>query len=333
MLIRLFSIIGLSTLLFTHPSVAQEVPRTVDNPITFESLAKQEPELPGWLGIKFGPVKEVVTKMGTYDGRKGALITAVAPNGPAEVAGLQPNDIVLKVGDIEIHKPQYLANAVRDTPSGAMKDFLIWRDGSIETIQVLIGGKAWAAAFKTGDLEMAQGYAYYNGNRVFKNRKTAAEWFRKAADLGHVRGQGMLGNMHLYGIGIVKDYSKAKHWLEKAAAQGDIDAIKDIGEMHAKGYGVVQSDETALLWYLKAAEFGDPASMAKVGEKYLNQSDTLENRVEAYVWLSLAKRYGWAKIQNSARMQRLRTGYKSWPDEKLQALNDRVATWKPKSVQ
>ena len=49
----------------------------------------------------------------------------------------------------------------------------------------------------------------------------AAEWFRKAAELGDFAAQRNLGYLYLKGKGVEKDNAEARKWLEKAAAQGD----------------------------------------------------------------------------------------------------------------
>lgn len=61
----------------------------------------------------------------------------------------------------------------------------------------------------------------------------AAEWFRKAAELGDFAAQRDLGYLYLHGEGVKKDAVEARKWLEKAAAQGDVyatDLLKDLDE-------------------------------------------------------------------------------------------------------
>ena len=52
----------------------------------------------------------------------------------------------------------------------------------------------------------------------------AAEWFRKAAEQGHVKAQYHLGLCYKEGTGVPKDEECAEKWLRKAAQQGDTDA-------------------------------------------------------------------------------------------------------------
>jgi hypothetical protein len=65
------------------------------------------------------------------------------------------------------------------------------------------------------------GMAYYEGERVEQDFRKAADWFRKAAELGDFAAQRNLGYLYIKGEGVEKDLTEAREWLEKAAAQGD----------------------------------------------------------------------------------------------------------------
>jgi TPR repeat protein len=56
---------------------------------------------------------------------------------------------------------------------------------------------------------------------VEKNYEEAYNWFRKAADQGHVGGQYMLAGCYIYGKGIERDEEMARKWLSMAAEQGN----------------------------------------------------------------------------------------------------------------
>ena len=57
-----------------------------------------------------------------------------------------------------------------------------------------------------------------------QNYGEAAEWYRKAAEQGHVRAQHYLGILYEEGKGVEQDYTKALQWYTKSAEQGDEDA-------------------------------------------------------------------------------------------------------------
>lgn len=98
--------------------------------------------------------------------------------------------------------------------------------------------------------------------RVCYSRKTlqdkleAADWFRKAARLGHASAQYWLGRMYAEADGLSRDMELAAHWFRKAAEQGEADAQYRLGIMYADGDGLPQDTAQALEWLRKAGEQG-----------------------------------------------------------------------------
>ena len=61
----------------------------------------------------------------------------------------------------------------------------------------------------------------YDGRGMPRDYQAAAQWFAKAAALGHVKAQANLGMMSALGRGVPKDIAAARHFLAQAARQGD----------------------------------------------------------------------------------------------------------------
>jgi putative serine protease PepD len=72
----------------------------------------------------------------TADGDTRAVIQAVTPGGPATQAGLQPGDIVLKVGDKNVTDADALIAAIRSHQPGETVTITYERDGSRQTASV-----------------------------------------------------------------------------------------------------------------------------------------------------------------------------------------------------
>jgi TPR repeat protein len=53
-----------------------------------------------------------------------------------------------------------------------------------------------------------------------RDKSKAAEYFRKAAVLGHGRAQYNLGILYQRGSGVAKDPQRARYWLDRAKASG-----------------------------------------------------------------------------------------------------------------
>ena len=53
--------------------------------------------------IKYGRAVRGYIGMSAYDSSKGVVVTAVLKNGPADAAGLMPNDVIIKIDEMEIN--------------------------------------------------------------------------------------------------------------------------------------------------------------------------------------------------------------------------------------
>ena len=84
---------------------------------------------------------------------------------------------------------------------------------------------------------------YELGNDAYRqsNYQAAADYFRKAADLGLDVAQASLGVLHYYGLGVEQSYEKAMEYWQMAADQGYAIAMTNLGTLYAFGTGVKQS--------------------------------------------------------------------------------------------
>ena len=91
-----------------------------------------------------------------------------------------------------------------------------------------------------------------------ENGSTAVEWYRKAAEQGHVEAQWELGGMYEGTYRNVKrDFAETVKWYRKAAEQGQVEAQGTLGGIYKVGRGGVKQDYVeAAKWYKKAAEQG-----------------------------------------------------------------------------
>ena len=109
----------------------------------------------GWLGVQIQDVTPEIAGSLGLSKPEGALIADVLPGGPAARAGLQPGDVVQRLGDVPIRDPKELSRQVAVTPVGSDVTLTVLRDGSQRRIKVHIGDQAGALA----DLGAEQGGA------------------------------------------------------------------------------------------------------------------------------------------------------------------------------
>lgn len=84
------------------------------------------------------------------------------------------------------------------------------------------------------DIYYALARLYQNGVFGSEQRKLAAEWYEKAANLGHAASQNNLGVMYYYGDAVEKNTDLAIAWLEKASAQGLDEAKQSVEKLKAR---------------------------------------------------------------------------------------------------
>jgi serine protease Do len=92
----------------------------------------------GWLGVSAQPVSPSMAKalhLGTPDG---ALVAEVQDSSPAAEAGIQPGDVITKVGTQKVQNPSELARIVAGIQSGTQQDVIVHRDGQDKTVNVKV---------------------------------------------------------------------------------------------------------------------------------------------------------------------------------------------------
>jgi serine protease Do len=91
----------------------------------------------GFVGIAF---RDATPQMMRYHkgGARQVIVTAVAPNTPAALAGLQVGDTVERFADLPIVDGRALARAIAEAPIGERVDVVVSRSGSEERLTVLV---------------------------------------------------------------------------------------------------------------------------------------------------------------------------------------------------
>ncbi len=104
----------------------------------FESIRDKGRVIRGWLGVQIQPLTPGLADSFGFQGA-GVLIADVLADGPAIRAGMQPGDIVTRVGNRPVEATADLLNAVAETPPGSRTPIRIFRDGAFDEIAVELG--------------------------------------------------------------------------------------------------------------------------------------------------------------------------------------------------
>jgi membrane-associated protease RseP (regulator of RpoE activity) len=108
-----------------------------------------------WLGILTVPVDDSLKSQLKLDDRM--IVQQVVPDSPAAKAGIKQYDILLKIGEAEIHNIQDLMQTVEKNPDVEMK-MLVLRAGKEETLDIKPEKRPEnsAAAYATPELQKLQ---------------------------------------------------------------------------------------------------------------------------------------------------------------------------------
>lgn len=93
----------------------------------------------GWLGVYVQEVTYELSRSFGMERPKGALISNVLDDSPADKAGLQVGDVVLRFGDDEVGSSASLPYMVGMVVAGADKEVELLRDGKRLTLEVTLG--------------------------------------------------------------------------------------------------------------------------------------------------------------------------------------------------
>ena len=90
----------------------------------------------GFLGVMIQDVSPEIADYFEIAESKGALIADVTPRSPAEKAGVETGDVILKYDDTEINDSRHLKLLIGASDPNTRHDFSILRNGSVRTIEV-----------------------------------------------------------------------------------------------------------------------------------------------------------------------------------------------------
>lgn len=93
----------------------------------------------GWLGVRIQPVTPEIAEGLDLPVAEGALVASVTPDSPAEAAGLQVGDTIIRFNGIAIRDMRELPRAVVQTEVGLDVVVVVIRDGGELAIDVVLG--------------------------------------------------------------------------------------------------------------------------------------------------------------------------------------------------
>lgn len=103
-----------------------------------KQLKEQGEVVRGWIGVSVQDVSEEIAESMKIEKSKGAFVTDLVKDGPAQKAGILPTDIILKIDDQEISEMRILPKTVSKYGVGKVIKVTILRRGKIKILNVKV---------------------------------------------------------------------------------------------------------------------------------------------------------------------------------------------------
>ncbi len=131
-------VIGINTAIVRGGSgIGFAIPASMAKRVSSDLLSKGRVTR-GWLGVSLQPLTpELAVSFGVKDG-KGALVTEVVPDSPADKAGLRSGDVIVELNGKKVENPGALARTVALVPPGRDARLTVWRDKQERSLTVML---------------------------------------------------------------------------------------------------------------------------------------------------------------------------------------------------
>jgi len=135
-------VVGINTAIFSPTGgsigIGFAVPSSLARPV-FEQIRDHGKPRRGWLGVQIQAVTPEIAESLQLREPKGALVTTVTPEGPAQQAGIRQGDVILRFNGQDVDAMRQLPRLVADTPIGQKAEVVIQRGGETRTLSVSVG--------------------------------------------------------------------------------------------------------------------------------------------------------------------------------------------------
>jgi serine protease Do len=135
-------VVGINTAIYSPSGgsigIGFAIPSSLAKPVMLQ-LKEYGKTRRGWLGVRIQGVSDEIAESLGLDKARGALVASVSDKGPAQVAGIQPGDIVLKFDGKDVTDMKRLPRIVAETPIDKPVKVTVWRKRQEQTVDVKVG--------------------------------------------------------------------------------------------------------------------------------------------------------------------------------------------------
>ncbi len=135
-------VIGINTAIYSPSGgsigIGFAVPSTLARNVVSQIIEFGETRR-GWLGVRIQTVTPEIAESLGMERAHGALVAGVTPGGPADAAGLRPGDVVVEFDGRPIDEMRRLPRLVAETAVEKEVEVVVWRQGELVTVRVVLG--------------------------------------------------------------------------------------------------------------------------------------------------------------------------------------------------
>lgn len=133
-------IVGINSAIYgeAYRGISFAIPSRVAREV-YEQIRREGRSRHGWLGIQMGDLSEEQARIRGLEDEKGVVVLSVLPQSPAELAGLQPGDVIRSWNGQPVEDAAALGVMVARTPVGSQVSVEILRKKETMTLQVRVG--------------------------------------------------------------------------------------------------------------------------------------------------------------------------------------------------
>ena len=131
-------VVGINTAIAEGENLGFAISTNVAISVVYDLVTKARVS-PAWLGVSITDVTPAVKSQWGLSVEQGALVVEVVEGGPAEGAGLQAGDVIIKLGDADVTTVSELVNAIRSHEPGEKVTITYVRGDVTDTTEAVLG--------------------------------------------------------------------------------------------------------------------------------------------------------------------------------------------------
>ena len=135
-------VVGINTAIYSPSGgsigIGFAIPSALAKPV-IDQLKQYGKPRRGWLGVRIQAVTDEIAESLGLDKAHGALVASVSDKGPAQLAGIQPGDIVLTFDGKDVTDMKRLPRIVAETPIEKSVKVAVWRKRQQQILDVKVG--------------------------------------------------------------------------------------------------------------------------------------------------------------------------------------------------